>query len=232
MYMNDAVWKANWYRKWNTFVQRPDWSTDWTGRITYPAIRPILLAGLMGIHKHDIGRQTLLRQQTRMWMLDRMPRRSHGQCGPDLPYTVTDTWMRSVSTQNCKGGVRNTRDKMLHSAVELSRRCVTGHSMDARITKRKKNRKKDEKTRRWCSANNAFSSERDSWIGIFSIPTRLEGGYVLNLVMKTTLECTGAKARPARTGHNNQLELAFHKCSNLHLYSWDTNNSDACKCWE
>ncbi len=33
------------------------------------------------------------------------------------------------------------------------------------------------------------------------------------------------KARPARTSHNNRLELALRKCSNVHLCSCDTNTS-------
>ncbi len=44
----------------------------------------------------------------------------------------------------------------------------------------------------------------------------LEGHYGTNYRKKITLESTGAmKAQPARTSHNNQLELALHKRRNL-----------------
>ncbi len=55
----------------------------------------------------------------------------------------------------------------------------------------------------------------------------LKGGYVLNTVLKTSIDCTGVmKARPAKTSQKNQLELVLRKCSNLQICSWDTNNLD------
>ncbi len=52
----------------------------------------------------------------------------------------------------------------------------------------------------------------------------LKGRHCTNYRKKIALESTGAmKAQPARTSHNNQLELALHRCRNLQICSWNTN---------
>ncbi len=77
-----------------------------------------------------------------------MPRRWHSRRSPDkmkydglTPFTdvVTDTWMRSVNTQKCRGWRKIHARKMLRGAVKSSQRCVTGCMTDARTEEKEKN---------------------------------------------------------------------------------------------